>query len=109
VRVEKIKITCLHLQLYRPFLSDAKSAVVPPRSKFRVACFFEHFEAVPFLLLANCWLPLHLHFFQYLSYCACRGLQVEVEGIAVGRNRDIYDVLCLRLQMSHFSEDLTPS
>ena len=96
--VETIKSTCLHLHLFRPFFSAAKSAVVIPRRKFRFASVFEHFEAVPFLLLANCSLPLHPHFFEYLNYFAFRGLQDEVKGISNGRNIDIYDVLCFPRQ-----------
>ena len=58
---------------------------------FGLLHFFEHFEAVPFLLLlANCSLPLHPHFSEYLNYFAFRGLQGEVEGITAGRNADIY-------------------
>jgi len=39
--------------------SDAKSAVVIPRRKFRFTSFFEYFEGVPFLLIANYSIPLH--------------------------------------------------
>ena len=42
--------------------SDAKSAVVIPCRKFRFASFFEYFEGVPFLLLANFSIPLHQSF-----------------------------------------------
>ena len=106
--VETIKSTCLHLHLFRPFFSAAKS-VVAPRWKFRFVSFFEHFEAVPFLLLANCSLPLHPHFFEYLNYFAFRGLQGEVKRITVGRNIDISDVFCLHRKRSHSSVNLTPS
>ena len=106
--VETIKSTCLRLRLYRPFFI-AKSAVVTPRRKFRFSSFFEHFEAVPFLLLASCSFPLHSHFFEYLNYFAFRGLQGEVEVITVGLNRDIYDVFCSPLQTSQSSVHLTPS
>ena len=89
--------------------SVAKSAVVTPRRKLWFASFFEHFNVVPFLLLVNCSLPLHPHFFEYLNYFAFRGLLGEVEGITVGRNRDIYDVFCSPLQTSQSSVHLTPS
>jgi len=82
--------------------SVAKSAVVTSRGKFRFASFFEHFEAVPFLVLTNCSLLSHPHFFEYLIYFAFRGLEGELEKITVGRNRDIYDFSCFSLQISHF-------
>ena len=105
--VETIKSTCLHLHLYRPFFSAAKSEVVIPRRKFRFASFFEHFEAVPFFLLASC--SLLLHHLECLNYYAFRDLQYEVKGIAVGRNIGIYDVFFCSHQMSHSSVNLTPS
>ena len=78
-----------------------------PRRKFRFASFFENFEAVPFLPLANCSIPLH--HLECLNYFAFRDLQCEVKGIAVGRNIDIYDVSYCPHQMSHSSANLTPS
>jgi hypothetical protein len=86
--------------------SAAKSAVVIPRRKFRFASFFEHFEAVRFLLLAN--FSLSLHHLVCLNYYEFRDLQCEVKGIAAGRNIDIYDVFCCSHQMSQFSMNLTP-
>ena len=80
-----------------------------PRRKFRFASFFEHFEAVPFLLLVNCSLPLRPNFFEYLNYLEFRGLEGEIEEITVGRNRDIYEVFCLPLQISHSSLHLHSS
>jgi len=105
--VETIKSTCLHLYLYHPFFSAAKSAVVIPRRKFRFASFFEYFEAVPYLLLANCSLPLH--HLECLNYFTFRNLQCEVKWITVGRNIEIYDIFCCPHQMSHSSVNLTPS
>jgi len=96
--------------LVSSIFSDAKSAVVIPHRKFRkfrFASFFEYFEDVPFLLLANC--SISLHQLECLNYFAFRDLQCEVKGIAVGRNIDIYDVLCCPHQMSHSSVNLTPS
>jgi hypothetical protein len=106
---ETIKYICLRLQLYRPFISVTKCAVVSPRRKLWFAYFFEHFEAVSVLLLANCSLPLPPHFFEYVNYFAFCGLEGEVEGVTVGRNRDIYCIFCFRLQMSHSSMLLSPS
>jgi len=105
--VETVKSTCLHLHRYRPFFSEAKSAVVIPRKKFRFASFFEYFEDVNFFLIANCSIPLHQ--LVCLNYFASRDLQCEVKGIAVGRNIDIYDVFCCPHQMSHCAMNLTPS
>ena len=65
---EEIKSACLYLCLYRPFFfSVAKPAVVTLHRKLWFASFFEHFEAVPLLLLVNCSLLLHPHFFEYLK------------------------------------------
>jgi len=88
-------------------LFATKSAVLIPRRKFRFASFFEYFEAVPFLLLANC--SITLHHLECLNYFAFRDLQCEVKGITVGRNIDIYDVFCCPHQISHSSVNLTPS
>jgi len=85
--------------------SAAKSSVVIPRRKFRFASFFENFEIVPFLLLANCLIPLH--HLECLNYFTFRDLQCEVKGIAVGRNIDIY-VFSYSHQMLHSSVNLTP-
>jgi len=104
---DKLLVLVGPLHLYRPFFSAAKSEVVIPRRKFRFASFFEHFEAVPFFLLANCSLPLH--HLECLNYYAFRDLQCEVKGIAVGRNIDIYDVFCCPHQLAHSSLKLTPS
>jgi hypothetical protein len=44
--------------LQNEYISAAKSAAEIPRMKFRFASYFEHFEAVSSLLLANCLRPL---------------------------------------------------
>ena len=59
--------------------SAAKSAVVIHRREFRFASFFEYFEGVPFLLIANFSIPLH--HLECLNYFAFRDLQCEVKGI----------------------------
>jgi hypothetical protein len=105
---EIIKSTCLHLHLYYLF-SVAKSAVATPGRKFCFASFVEHFEAVPCLLFANCSLPFHPHFFEYLNYFEFRGLEGEVERITVGGSTNIYDVFSFPLQMSHSFLRLFPS
>ena len=89
------------------FLSAPKCAVVIPRRKFRFASFFKYFEAVPFILLANCSIPFH--HLECLNYFAFRDLQCEVKGIAVGRDIDIYDVFFYPHQMLHSSVNLTSS
>ena len=68
--------------------SAAKSAVVIPRRKFQFASFFEYFDGVPFLLLADCSFPLH--HLECLDFFAFRDLQCEVKGITVGRNIYIF-------------------
>ena len=93
-----------------PFIFPiTKSAAVSPHRKFWFVSYVEHFEAVPFLLLANCLLPLHPHFFEYLNYFVLCGLRGEVEGITVGQSRDIYAFFSFHLEMSHSSAHPTPS